>query len=212
MYLGGPTVILCVSKDPGTIFPDKVLKFSRLKPEHDPIAEPQFRMDVPTDDWPFLYLVRKAVPVDYLVLIGALLVVSIATLLGLRGRSFGPGDLHFCLLGLGFLLLETKGISDCTLYFGATWFVTMIVVSGVLVMVMAGNQVAERAKRFSFPMYFPLFIVLAILLLVPRELILGCPFTLRLVWALFVVPLPVFFAGIIFSCCAGWLPSAGPPK
>jgi hypothetical protein len=117
----------------------------------------------------------------------------------LRRGSFGWGDVHFGLLGMGFLLLETKNIIDCTLFFGATWFVAMVVVSGVLLMVIAANQVAERVGKFSLWMYAPLFAVLALLLLVPREWVLGFGFPGRLLWALLVVPLPVFFAGIIFS-------------
>jgi hypothetical protein len=100
---------------------------------------------------------------------------------------------------MGFLLLETKSITDCTLYFGATWLVTVIVVTGVLLMVMAANLIAVRMKEFSLGMYAPLFIALALLFLVPREQVLGIAFSGRLLWALLVVPLPVFFAGIIFS-------------
>lgn len=100
---------------------------------------------------------------------------------------------------MGFLLLETKSISDSTLFFGATWFVTMIVVAGVLLMVIGANLVAERLRGFSFWMYAPLFAILALLLVVPREHVLEYTFAGRLMWTLLVVPLPVFFAGIIFS-------------
>ncbi|HEX7631747.1 MAG TPA: hypothetical protein VF388_06430, partial [Lacunisphaera sp.] len=117
----------------------------------------------------------------------------------LRGRSFGRRDLHFALLGMGFLLLETKGITDCTLFFGATWLVTLIVVLGVLLMVLASNLVAARVPRFSLGFYVPLFAALALLCLVPREAILAFGLGGRLAWALLVVPLPVFFAGLIFS-------------
>ncbi len=139
------------------------------------------------------------VPSDYLVAIGAMLAFSIAAVACLRRGSFGRGDVHFGLLGMGFLLLETKSISDCTLFFGATWLVTMVVVAGILVMVMGANLVAERLRGFSFWMYAPLFAVLAVLYAVPREGILHLEFTGRLLWTLLAVPLPVFFAGIIFS-------------
>jgi hypothetical protein len=157
------------------------------------------RMDIPTDDWPFLYLIRKTIPSDYVIAILSMLTISVAAIVGLRGRSFGAGDLHFGLLGMGFLLLETKSISDCTLYFGATWFVTLVVVGGVLLMVMAANQVAERLRAFSFRLYLPLLAVLLLLLIVPRDWVLGLAFAPRLLWTLLVVPLPVFFAGLVFS-------------
>jgi hypothetical protein len=66
-------------------------------------------------------------------------------------------------------------------------------------MVIAANLVAERLKGFSFWMYAPLFAVLALLLMVPREHIVEYDFAGRLLWTLVVVPLPIFFAGIIFS-------------
>lgn len=152
-----------------------------------------------TDDWPFLYLARMTVPGDYVIVIVGLLAVSLLAVGSLRGRTFGRSDIHFALLGMGFLLLETKGITDCTLFFGATWLVTLIVVLGVLLMVLASNVVAARVKGFSFWFYVPLFAVLALLCLVPREAILAFGLGGRLAWALLVVPLPVFFAGLIFS-------------
>jgi len=62
----------------------------------------------------------------------------------IRGHGIMLNDGHFLFLGLGFLLLETRSIADCSLYFGTTWFVTMVVVAGVLLMVLAANLVAMR--------------------------------------------------------------------
>jgi hypothetical protein len=100
---------------------------------------------------------------------------------------------------LGFLLLETKSIGDCSLYFGTTWVVTMIVVTGVLLMVLAANLIAMRMRRAPLTLYIPLLASLVVLYLMPRDQILGLPWIARLAWALFCVPLPIFFAGLIFS-------------
>jgi hypothetical protein len=195
LYLdeNGNTMILCVPKDPAVVLPAYAAQFRKTAYSNPP------NFDLPTDDWPFLYLIRRTIPSDYAVAILSLLAFSIAAVACLRRRSFGRGDLHFGLLGMGFLLLETKSISDSTLFFGTTWFVTMVVVTGVLLMVIGANLVAERAKGFSPWMYAPLFAVLALLLVVPREYVLGFSFAGRMLWTLFMVPLPVFFAGIIFS-------------
>jgi hypothetical protein len=107
----------------------------------------------PTDDWPFLYLSSRTVPTDYLIVIGILLAVTLPAVYILRGGGFGLNDGHFLFLGLGFLLLETKSISDCSLYFGTTWFVTMVVVAGVLLMVLAANLVAMHIRQFGSWMY-----------------------------------------------------------
>jgi hypothetical protein len=157
------------------------------------------QIDLATDDWPYLYLSKKTVPADYVTVMVVLLILSLIAVFALRGRGFGADDGHFLFLGWAFLLLETKSISDCSLYFGTTWFVTMIVIVGVLLMVLAANLVAMRLKRFSFLLYLPLFVALGVLYFVPRESVLAFPFTGRLLWTLLAVPLPIFFAGLIFS-------------
>jgi SAM-dependent methyltransferase len=153
----------------------------------------------PTDDWPFLYLSGRTIPIDYVIVIAILLAVALPAVWVLRGRGFGINDGHFLFLGLGFLLLETKSISDCSLYFGTTWFVTMIVVAGVLLMVLAANLVAIRLKQFRIWMYAPLIATLLLLYFVNRDTILALGFGQRLLWSLLVVQLPIFFAGLIFS-------------
>ena len=154
----------------------------------------------PTDDWPFLYLSSKTIPPDYLIVIGILLAVTLPAVYLLRpSRGFGINDGHFLFLGLGFLLLETKSISDCSLYFGTTWFVTMVVVAGVLLMVLAANIVAMRLSQFRMWLYAPLITTLLLLYFFNRDTVLALSFNQRLLWSLLVVPLPIFFAGLIFS-------------
>jgi hypothetical protein len=183
---------LCVTKD-GRPLP------AVAGPMHQVSYAGTQALDLPTDDWPFLYLSQRTIPKDYLVAIACLLSFSVAGVALLRRGSFGLNDVHFGLLGMGFLMLETKSISDTTLFFGATWFVTMVVVVGVLLMVIAANLLAERLRGFSPWLYAPLFAALLLLLVVPREAVLGFSFQGRMLWTLLVVPLPVFFAGIIFS-------------
>lgn len=193
LYFNLGQVVLCVRRGEHPPPPPKIGDFQRA------VVTGMAPIDLPTDDWPYLYLSRKTIPTDYLVVIGCLLALSLAAVYALRGRSFGRNDAHFALLGMGFLLLETKSISDCSLYFGATWVVTLIVVTGVLLMVLGANVVAGRLPRFSFWLYLPLFAALVLLCVVPREQILGLGFAGRVLWTLFAVPLPVFFAGLIFS-------------
>ena len=187
------TMILCLAKDPAAVLPSRLPDFHR---SGYGILPP---IDLPTDDWPFLYLIARTIPSDYMIAIASLLAFSIAVVAWLRRGSFGRSDVHFGLLGMGFLLLETKNITDCTLFFGATWFVTLVVVAGVLLMVIAANLAAERMRGFSLWMYAPLLATLALLLAVPRENILELGYAGRMLWTLLVIPLPIFFAGIIFS-------------
>jgi SAM-dependent methyltransferase len=173
---------------------------------HRVIGEPP-AVDLPTDDWPYLYLSQRTIPSDYLIVAGSLLALSAGVVITLwltdrgnrDGAKVGFMGAHFLLLGLAFLLLETKSIGDCSLYFGTTWFVTMVVVSGVLLMVLLANAFAMRLRKMSLWLYLPLLLSLVFLYFVPRDTILGLPFTSRLLWTVFIVPLPIFFAGLIFS-------------
>jgi hypothetical protein len=166
---------------------------------------PLKKIDLSTDNWPYLYLSHRYIPTDYLLVIGSLIALSIIAILIVRGPAgpiiaqFNALDGHFFFLGLAFLLLETTSISNCSLYFGTTWLVTMIVVAGVLLMVLAANFIAMRIPNSSRYLYLPLFASLALLYFTRPDFILGLPFLARLAWALIGIPLPIFFAGLIFS-------------
>ncbi|HVT90473.1 MAG TPA: hypothetical protein VHD56_16585 [Tepidisphaeraceae bacterium] len=167
----------------------------------DPAPMLQASRAVATDNWPYLYLQKPAVPMDYCLVIGALIVISAGTVIALRQTiRVDAEDGHFFFLGIGFLLLQTKGIGDCSLYFGTTWVVSLIVISGTLLMVLLANALAMRMHReLTGWAYLPVFGAVILLAFMPRSLILGLPMAGRLAWALLVVPLPIFFAGLIFS-------------
>lgn len=191
LYLYGTNATFVVPRDrlaalPGTGLRPEVLSSAPITP--------------PTDDWPYLYLSFPTIPSDYLIVIGTLLAISaiaVGVLLPRTGQ--GGTGFEFLFLGAGFLLLQTRSVVDCALYFGATWLVTTIVVAGVLLMIMAANVVAMRIRRFHPAMYVPLLASLILLYLVPRDLVLAAPTLGRFAWALLAVPIPIFFAGLIFS-------------
>ncbi|MDR3638226.1 MAG: hypothetical protein P4L84_30760 [Isosphaeraceae bacterium] len=195
VYVQGAQIIICAPRGKTAVPPPS--SFGRFRQaRYDLNAQPP--QAVATDDWPFLYLRERTIPRDYLVVIAVIVALSLATILRGRRGAWGANALHFFFLGAGFLLLETKSISDCTLYFGTTWMVTMIVVAGVLAMVLAANLLATRVRP-SLLWYVPLFAALVLLHSVPHSWVLSQTFAQRLLWAVLVVPLPIFFAGIIFS-------------
>ena len=104
------------------------------------------------------------------------------------------------LLGVAFLLLETKNVTGFALYFGTTWLVNALVFAGVLVAVLAA---VEITRRFCTPplrlMYFVLFGSLALAWLVPASWVLSLPFPVRLVLAILLAFLPIMAANIIFA-------------
>ena len=103
---------------------------------------------------------RKIIPSSFSIL--AILSVAGVALAQWTGGSAAaettsaPSEGHFFFLGLGFLLLETQSIGDCSLYFGVTWLVTLIVVCGVLLMVLAANLLAMRLTTPRVAYYLPL--------------------------------------------------------
>jgi hypothetical protein len=157
-----------------------------------------FQTEVPTDDWPYLYLPRRAVPKFYLIVGGAgLLLAGI-----LKRRLFAPRDpihLAMVLLGAGFMLLEVTAVSRAALLYGTTWKVNGYVVGAMLSMVLLANLVAAR-RQPSVTGWPCAGLVLAILALalVPTPWLASLPLAIRIVVGGAFLALPVFFSGVVF--------------
>lgn len=193
VYIGERTATFIATKQSPLNPPDQIGAWRLRRVTPRPV-------DLATDDWPYLYLAQRGIPPDYAIIIGVLLALSVGALVALRGRSFGRSDAHFLFLGWGFLLLQAKSIGDCSLYFGTTWLVTTLVIAGVLLMVLLANWVALRfVPSFQPWLYLPLFAALVAIVLMPRDLILAQELAWRVAWTVLAVPLPIFFAGLIFS-------------
>lgn len=152
-----------------------------------------------TDDWPYLYLERRSVPMPYWVV---LLVVIAIALVSTR-RVFPEArrvDWHFFLLGAAFMLIEFKSITELALLFGSTWIVNAIAVSAVLGMVLLANLVVSHVQRVSVRLLYVLLMFFLLLgFAVPLELLLPHGSLLRLVVSSLLTGLPLFFASMIFS-------------
>jgi SAM-dependent methyltransferase len=154
-----------------------------------------------TDQWPFLFLAKRRVPVSILLVL--LFFIALAAILcrrTLQVRNFtNPGKLHMFFLGAGFLLLETKGVTELSLLFGATWITNTVVISAFIVMAMAANVVIMfRSVPYRIA-YSLLFLSLALAGFFPYVLLEGLPLILRILAAGTLTALPVLFSGLIFS-------------
>ncbi|MEV4801607.1 spermidine synthase [Nonomuraea sp. NPDC049421] len=153
------------------------------------------------DDRPFLYLKDATIPPIYVITLGLILVVSLLAVRAVAGpyRRMRPyADLF--LLGVGFMLLETKSVTGFALLFGTTWVVNAIVFAGVLVAVLAAVEVTRRFRTPPLPvMYAVLFAGLLLAWLVPNEWLLALPVPLRAVAAVTVAFLPIFAANVVFA-------------
>ncbi|MCW2879858.1 MAG: Spermidine synthase-like protein [Sphaerisporangium sp.] len=153
------------------------------------------------DDRPFLYLHGRDIPSIYLIALGLILLVSVVAVRAVAGpfRKMRPyADLF--MLGVSFLLLETKNVTGFALLFGTTWVVNAIVFAGVLVAVLAAVEVTRRFRTPPLPaMYAILLGGLVIAALVPNSWLLGLPLPLRAVCAVVVAFLPIFAANVVFA-------------
>ncbi|MFG1706191.1 spermidine synthase [Nonomuraea sp. M3C6] len=153
------------------------------------------------DDRPFLYLKDATIPPIYIITLGLILIVSLLAVRVVAGpyaRMRPYADLF--LLGVGFMLLETKSVTGFALLFGTTWVVNAIVFAGVLVAVLAAVEVTRRFRVPPLPvMYGVLLAGLLLAWLVPNEWLLSLPLPLRAVAAVTVAFLPIFAANVVFA-------------
>lgn len=150
-----------------------------------------------TDDWPYLYQHEPGLPMIFIL-------VSIAVLIIFGWFLHETGGLgrvqpHFLFLGAGFMLLEAQIVSKMALLFGTTWVVNSIAVSGLLCLIVAANVVYSLFPRIRVGFYYAgLFLSLAIMFLVPLEKLFLQSRIERLIIATLALCTPVFFAGLVF--------------
>ena len=152
------------------------------------------------DDRPFLYLKDASIPQLYLILIGLILAVSLVAIRVVGGplrQMRGYADLF--LMGMAFLLLETRSITTFALLFGTTWLVNALVFAGVLLAVLLAIEVTRRFSPRKPWVVAGLFTSLAIAWLVPNAWLLSLPVPLRLLVAVALAFAPIFCANLYFT-------------
>lgn len=156
---------------------------------------------VATDRWPFLYLTKRSIPDSILATGGLFLLISWFVLrkTNLIAWKSNPAHLHFFFLGAGFLLLETKAVTQLSLLFGGTWIVNLVVIGAFLVMALAAN-ILVSLRRMSVPVsYAILLIILIVDFWFPYSSINAMSLGYRVMVGGGWSALPIFFSGIVFS-------------
>ena len=139
------TTAFLVKKGGDVPLPAKFINEHDLPDVSATYAKDPGKIDLPTDDWPFFYMDAKMYPASYvlaLVLVMALAGVLVRGLL--PGQKWDRSMLPFFFLGSGFMLVETKAITELGLLFGNTWHVIGVTIIGVLVMAYCANLIAAR--------------------------------------------------------------------
>ena len=169
--------------------------------ERDVIAAAGQEIPAPSaDDRPFLYLKDTSIPQIYLIVIGLILAVSLIAIRVVGGplrQMRGYADLF--LMGMAFLLLETRSITTFALLFGTTWLVNALVFAGVLLAVLLAIEVTRRFSPRRSWVIAALFISLAVAWLVPNAWLLTLPVPVRLLVAVVLAFAPIFCANLYFT-------------
>jgi len=153
-----------------------------------------------TDDWPFLYLRGPHLPAHYLIALGIVLALSAGAVFGVVRGAARAWSWEFFFLGAGFMLLETKSMTEFALLWGSTWAVASLTIASVLVMALVANAVVARVEiRRPWLVGGALLGLLAAHYLVPVGRV---AFDSRLIESAFyglLVFSPIFCAGLLFG-------------
>ncbi len=157
------------------------------------------KVDLSTDDWPFLYMPRRIYPVSYLLVLGLVLLLSFMLYASFFRERPEVSHLPFFFLGAGFMLVETKAITEMGLAFGNTWQVIAIAIVSILVMAFLANSIVQLLQAStSYLPYLFLFASLAVGWWIAKAG--GLPSTTAgRVGTAALLTCPLFFSGIVFS-------------
>jgi hypothetical protein len=155
---------------------------------------------VSTDDWPFFYMPKRAYPMSYLVMILLLLVVSLVSIRQIIPAARDDFSAPCFFLGAGFMLIETKSITELGLTHGNTWMVISAVIVGILIMAFLANLVVIR---FGSPSSLLVYGLLACFLLAGMFIsganLTFLPLGLDKIILTALLTAPLFFSGMAFS-------------
>jgi len=197
--------------EPGVIFrPGYLFNYifiagdgAKAVPPMEPVRLGELRANrrLPHDNWPYLYLSGRTIPVHYIEALLSVLLIAGVFMAVAGGSAVRRGtDAAMFLMGAGFLLVETKSVTEMSLLFGSTWTVNVLVFASILMMVLAANLlVLRRPPQTTRRLFAGLLGSLALAYVVPVSALLRLGHVPQWIIGGLLVALPVFFASLIFS-------------
>lgn len=179
---------------PGTGFPLPVIGHGLMSA--DPSLTPA------SDNWPFIYMPVPTIPTLYLNALGLALIIALLLMaLSVPKETMRKFDWHFFLLGVAFMLLETRSLVTFGLLFGNTWMVNSLVFFAILSSVLLAIFFNARFKLTNvWLLYILLFALLMLNYFLPLKTLLGITVpALRYGLASILAFAPIFIANIVFS-------------
>ncbi len=157
-------------------------------------------VDMSTDDWPFFYMSYRVYPLSYMLLISLIFIVSFVFIKKHTGINLSKFSFTSFFLGVGFMLMETKGITELAKIYGSTWVVVSIVIVSVLSMAYIANLlIIKNIKISNNQIYFFLLISILISLGITFINYYNYPTYFLKVFVPIILTLPVLFSGLAFS-------------
>jgi SAM-dependent methyltransferase len=162
-------------------------------------------LEMPTDDWPYLYLPGKGLSGFYVSMMLFFAALALASILVAspemrRGLRSGRGiDWEMFLFGLAFLLIETRFVTAINLVWGATWITSAVVFGSILAMILLATVIMEL---WPLPWSVASAGLIGCLIgtyLIPTDTLLVESVALRLALSGLYVGAPVFFAAGCFA-------------
>ncbi len=160
-------------------------------------------VDVPTDDWPYLYLDNRKISGFYWSVTLIFLAITAAMIALLAPEMRRAASQHFdgemFLFGVAFLLLETKLVTQMSLLWGATWITSAVVFASILLMILIGT-LAMQYRSMPFPIAAgALIVTLLLTYAIPTQWLLARSPLARLGLSILFAGAPIFFASICFA-------------
>jgi hypothetical protein len=160
--------------------------------------------EVPTDDWPYIYLESRHIPPLYFLLTVALVGLFAFGLKQLKApqiiRGWDRSQTHFALLGAAFMLLEVQNISKAAVVLGNTWVVNAVIISGILFMILIANMLAGWARRFPvWAVYLALVGSCIGLYFIDLSRFAFMPYATKAIVVGLLTSLPMLFSGLVFA-------------
>lgn len=178
-------------------------QWSELKDRTAELDNSGIQADKSTDDWPFFYMPLRKYPMSYVAMILVLLAISLVFIRQLIPGSGSGFSVSCFFLGAGFMLVETKGITELALVYGSTWIVIGAVIAAILIMAFLANllvmKIGTPRRSLITYGYGLLFASLfAGLYLSSANLSTLTPWLSRTIMTM-MLTLPLFFSGFAFS-------------
>lgn len=192
------------------------LTSGRPQPRAAELAAHRAMVEIPTDDWPYLYLEGRSISPFYLSLIlifgvlslGGIFALSPEMRRALRG-GFGGFDAEMFLFGAAFLLLETKLVTEMNLVWGATWLTSAVVFGSILFMILLGTLLMQLRPIPWRLCVAGLILTLLASYAIPTGLLANLDAASRLGLSVLFVGLPILFASACFALIFRTRPQPG---